>query len=90
MDRPLVSVIVTVSDGERYVSSALHSIIRQNYYPFDVEIIVINGHCVMILLLSPDRSGSCILSDGKQFCGRRTSGIEAAQGDHRFSGPMTL
>ena len=44
MVRPLVSVIVAVSEGERYISSALNSIFRQNYDAF--EVIVVDGQSV--------------------------------------------
>lgn len=81
MDRPLVSVIVTVSDGERYVSSALHSIIRQNYYPF--EIIVIDGQSVddTAAIARSFRSVRYIYQTGSGLADGRNTGIEAAQGE---------
>jgi len=39
---PLVSCIVIVKNGERYLHSALQSILQQDYRP--IEIIVVDGH----------------------------------------------
>lgn len=39
-DRPLVSVIVPVYNGERFLYAALQSIFQQDYYP--LEVIVVN------------------------------------------------
>jgi glycosyltransferase involved in cell wall biosynthesis len=80
MDRPLISVIVTVSDGERHVSSALHSIIRQNYYPF--EIIVIDGQSVddTAAIAKSFRSVRYIYQTGSGLANGRNTGLEAAQG----------
>ena len=36
MKRPLVSVIVPVYDGERFVVDAVDSILRQNYHPLEI------------------------------------------------------
>jgi glycosyltransferase involved in cell wall biosynthesis len=41
---PLVSVIVAVKDGERFLAAAIQSILEQNYRSF--EIIVVDGHSV--------------------------------------------
>ena len=42
MTYPLVSCIVIVKNGERYLASALQSILHQDYRP--IEIIVVDGH----------------------------------------------
>ncbi|MBW4576547.1 MAG: glycosyltransferase [Aphanothece sp. CMT-3BRIN-NPC111] len=44
MERSLVSVIVAVKNGERYLASALESIFAQDYHPF--EVIVVDGGSV--------------------------------------------
>jgi glycosyltransferase involved in cell wall biosynthesis len=44
MGMPLVSVIIPVKNGERYVGSAIESVIRTNYSP--MEIIVVDGNSV--------------------------------------------
>lgn len=41
---PLVSVIVAVKNGGRFLASALRSVMNQDYRPF--EIIVVDGHSV--------------------------------------------
>jgi glycosyltransferase involved in cell wall biosynthesis len=42
LSNPLVSVIVAVRNGERFIASAIRSILNQDYRP--VEIIVVDGH----------------------------------------------
>ena len=42
MHSPLVSVVVAVRNGERFLSEAITSILKQDYRP--VEIIVVDGH----------------------------------------------
>lgn len=42
MHRPLVSVIVAVKNGGRFLASALRSVVTQDYRP--LEIIVVDGH----------------------------------------------
>jgi glycosyltransferase involved in cell wall biosynthesis len=39
MERPLVSVIVPVHNGERYLPAALESIFAQDYHPFEVIVV---------------------------------------------------
>ena len=39
MDKPLVSVIVPVYNGEHYLSFAIHSILRQDYHPSEVIVV---------------------------------------------------
>lgn len=41
MRKPLVSVIVIVKNGEKYIESALHSIIKQTYQ--NIEVLVVDG-----------------------------------------------
>jgi glycosyltransferase involved in cell wall biosynthesis len=42
MTYPLVSVIISVKNGERYLRSAIESVLAQEYAPF--EILVVDGH----------------------------------------------
>jgi glycosyltransferase involved in cell wall biosynthesis len=42
MDNPMVSVIIAVRNGERFLRSAIESVLAQTYRPF--EIAVIDGH----------------------------------------------
>ena len=41
MNKPLVSVIVPVKNGERFLASAINSVLEQDYRP--LEIIVVDG-----------------------------------------------
>lgn len=44
MDNPLISVIIAVKNGERFLASAIHSVLDQDYRPF--EMIVVDGQSV--------------------------------------------
>lgn len=81
MDRPLVSVIVAVSDGERYLSFALDSIFRQNYCP--VQVIVIDGQSVddTAAIAQSFESIKYICQAGHGLANGRNAGIEAASGE---------
>jgi len=81
MDRPLVSVIVAVSDGERYISAALHSIFKQNYHT--CEIVVVDGQSVdhTAVISQSFKSVKYIYQPGRGLANGRNIGIEAAQGE---------
>ena len=81
MKNPLVSVIVPVYNGERYLDAALQSIFRQDYRPFEV-IVVDDG--------STDRSAhiarACpeiryMYQCNQGVASARNAGIAAARGD---------
>jgi len=80
-DRPLVSVIVAVLNGERYLRSALHSICRQDYCP--LEIIVVDGQSVdhTAVIAQSLKSVKYICQEGRGLANGRNRGIEAAQGE---------
>lgn len=42
MKQDLVSVIIPVKDGERFLAGAIESVLRQTYRP--IEVIVVDGH----------------------------------------------
>ena len=81
MVRPLVSVIVAVSEGERYISSALNSIFRQNYDPF--EVIVVDGQSVdgTGVIARSFKGVKYICQAGQGLADGRNTGIVAAQGE---------
>lgn len=81
MTRPLVSVIVVVSNGERYISSALHSIFNQDYYPF--EIIVVDGQSVdhTAAIVQSFKSVKYLCQAEQGLANGRNIGIEAAGGE---------
>jgi glycosyltransferase involved in cell wall biosynthesis len=81
MSSPLVSVIVAVRNGERYLSSALTSILNQDYRP--LEILVVDGH-------SEDRTAEIaqsfehvryLVQQGRGIADAYNLGIAAAGGD---------
>jgi|GraSoiStandDraft_5_1057265.scaffolds.fasta_scaffold166287_2 glycosyltransferase involved in cell wall biosynthesis len=78
--RPLVSVIVPVKDGERFLAQALDDVCAQTYP--SVELIVVDGH-------SSDRSADiarsfpgvrCITQERSGFADAWNEGIDAASG----------
>lgn len=42
MDNPLVSVVIAVRNGERFLTAAINSVLNQSYRP--IEIVVVDGH----------------------------------------------
>ncbi|HEX7587125.1 MAG TPA: glycosyltransferase [Anaerolineae bacterium] len=44
MDNPLVSAIIAVKNGERFLAAAIESVLAQDYSPY--EIIIVDGHSV--------------------------------------------
>ena len=81
MTIPLVSVIVVVSNGERYIRSALHSIFNQDYYPF--EIIVVDGQSVdhTAAIVQSFKSVKYLCQAKQGLANGRNIGIEAAGGE---------
>ena len=80
-ENPLVSVIIPVFNGARYLRAALESVFAQTYRPFEV-IVVDDG--------SADDSGSVaqsfpdvryIRQENKGVAAARNNGIEAARGE---------
>ncbi len=81
MDKPLVSAIIAVRNGERFLASAIKSILKQDYRP--IEIIVVDGQ-------SEDRTVQIAKSFTKVLCIRQVNkgvadayniGINAAKGE---------
>lgn len=78
---PLVSVIIPVFNGERYLADAIESVVRQEYRP--LEIIVVDDG-------STDRSGEVahgydtvryVYQANQGAAGARNTGIAAARGE---------
>lgn len=81
MNRPLVSVIIPVYNGEHYLSFAIRSVLQQDYYPFEI-IVVDDG--------STDKSGNIarsfkevhyIYQPNHGVAVARNVGVTAAQGE---------
>ncbi len=81
MSEPLVSVIVPVKDGERYLEQALRSVVEQSYPR--IEPIVVDGN-------SADRSREialsfegvrCLTQSDTGLSGAWNQGIEASRGE---------
>ena len=81
-DAPLVSVIIVVKNGARFLGEAIDSVFVQNYQP--LELIVVDGHSV-------DATAEIAQAyPGVRYLLQRTSGIaqaynegiEAAQGEY--------
>lgn len=80
-DRPLVSVIVPVYNGERYLYAALQSIFGQDYYP--LEVIVVNDgstdNTTNIIKSFPDII--YVIQEHLGVAAARNAGIDQAHGD---------
>jgi glycosyltransferase involved in cell wall biosynthesis len=79
--RPLVSIVVAVSEGERYISSALQSIFRQNYSP--TEVIVVDGQSVdaTAAIARSFKPVKYISQSGRGLANARNTGIAATRGE---------
>lgn len=66
MSNPLVSVIITVRNGERFLAAALESVRRQDYEPY--ELIVVDGQ-------SKDRTAEMARAAGARHVMQTGSGV---------------
>jgi glycosyltransferase involved in cell wall biosynthesis len=70
MTNPLVSVVIPTKNSERFLASAIESVIKTNYTP--MEIIVVDGH-------SADKTEEIARSfDGVQFILQHNQGLSNA------------
>jgi len=78
---PLVSVIVAVRNGERFLSSALTSILNQEYRP--LEIIVVDGHSEdgTAKIAQSFNEVHYLLQNGRGIADAYNTGIAAARGE---------
>jgi glycosyltransferase involved in cell wall biosynthesis len=72
MPRPLVSVVVPVYNGERFLAQALESALAQEYEPFEV-IVVDDG--------STDGSAAVAQAYPVRYLNRRNGGVAAARNE---------
>lgn len=78
---PLVSVIIPVYNGGRYLRAALESVFAQTYQPFEV-IVVDDGSVDDSGVIAQSFSDVCyILQENQGVAAARNHGIEAARGD---------
>lgn len=81
MKKPLVSVIMIVKNGEKYIASAVESVLAQDYRPF--EIIVVDGHSIdateKIVRTYPQVR--FVLQKNRGVSDAYNCGIEEARGD---------
>lgn len=81
MSSPLVSVIVAVRNGERFLSAAITSILNQDYRP--LEIIVVDGHSEdnTARIAQSFETVRYIQQENRGISDAYNMGIAAAQGD---------
>ena len=85
-ENPLVSIIVSVYHGEKYLSECLDSIIGQDYY--NIEVIMVDDgspdNCGNILddYASKDKRIKVIHKENSGVCNSRNVGIENSHGDY--------
>ncbi|MBM3181567.1 MAG: glycosyltransferase [Chloroflexi bacterium] len=79
--KPLVSVIVVVKNGARYLASALRSVFGQDYSPF--EVLVVDGQSTDDTAQIAKSWGNIryIWQSDHGLANARNIGIQAAQGD---------
>jgi glycosyltransferase involved in cell wall biosynthesis len=81
MKRPMISVVMPVFDGERYLAEAIESVLAQTYRPLELIAVddgstddsagVVHGYCPPVRLVTQSHAG----------CGAaRNRGAEAARG----------
>ncbi|MBW4497060.1 MAG: glycosyltransferase family 2 protein [Oscillatoria princeps RMCB-10] len=81
MERLLVSVIVPVYNGERYLSAALESIFAQDYHPFEV-IVVDDGSVDSTAAIAKSfKSVQYIYQTNQGIANAMNRGIDAAGGE---------
>ncbi|HEY9693249.1 MAG TPA: glycosyltransferase [Oculatellaceae cyanobacterium] len=79
--QPLVSVIVAVKNGERYLASALTSIFSQDYQAFEV-IVVDDGSIDATQAIANSFPGVSLIQEaGNGVANARNVGIDAANGE---------
>ena len=81
MGMPLVSVIIPVKNGERYVGSAIESVIQTNYSP--MEIVVVDGNSVdgTADIIKSFKTLRHIYQKGRGLADAWNLGIEVAEGE---------
>jgi len=82
MDRPLVSVVITAFNEERYLGEAIESVLAQTYEP--VELIVVdNGSTDATGAVARSHPGVSVLelSPNRGAAGGRNAGFEASTGE---------
>lgn len=80
MDRPLVSVIVPVHNGERYLASALQSILNQDYQPLEV-IVVDDGSVDRSAEIARSYEIRYVYQSNQGAAMARNVGVTVAQGE---------
>ncbi len=81
MDRPLVSVIIPVYNGERFLAAAIESVLAQDYSAFEVTV-VDDGSTDCTAQIAQSFKDVWYISQPNQGHGAaRNSGIEVSQGE---------
>ena len=86
MNKPIISVIIPVYNGDKYISECLRSIIEQNYK--NIEIIVVNDgsddNTPVILNVAAEADNRVTISSqaNKGLSAARNRGIELAKGEY--------
>lgn len=80
MDNPLVSVIIAVKNGERFLVQAINSVLEQDYRPF--EVIVVDGQSTDKTAMLAKSYAECryIYQTGQGIADAYNVGVEAARG----------
>ncbi|MEE9190604.1 MAG: glycosyltransferase [Candidatus Neomarinimicrobiota bacterium] len=80
IDNPLVSVIIPVQNGEKFLVQAIESVLVQDYEPFELLIILGNSADRTEEIARAYNEARCILQEGQGIAGACNTGIHKAQG----------
>jgi len=81
MSNPLVSVIVPVYNGERYLAEALRSVFSQDYRPLEVLVVDDGSTDGSVAVADRFPQARCIRQGRQGVTGARNTGLAAARGE---------
>jgi glycosyltransferase involved in cell wall biosynthesis len=81
MSSPLVSVIVPVYNGERYLASALQSVFEQDYWPFEVIVVDDGSNDGSAAIAKSYPKVRYLRQSNQGVAVARNNGIEASDGE---------
>lgn len=82
MDRPVISVIVPVYNGEKYIRQAIESVIAQNYGSYEIIVVDDGSTDQTCEILAKYPNIRYIRQENKGVAAARNTGIRQALGDY--------
>lgn len=81
MKSPLVSVIIAVKNGERFIDSAVKSVLAQNYEPLEILIVDGNSTDKTLDIVRSFQNIKIVSQTAKGIANAYNTGIKQAKGD---------